>query len=199
MSKKVKKPNAKKFFSDFKAFITKGNIIDLAIAVVVGGAFGKIVTSLVNDIIMPLVSLLTGGVSVADWKWIISPAEYGDGGILVKAEAALTYGKFLQTIIDFLIIAFFIFLALRLLMSLQGQLNKLEKNIAFLSKKETKRLYKSLKAQGLSKEQIELKIKEREEEKQAGMDAAKVEADAVKPETMEDLLRDIRELLRQKK
>jgi large conductance mechanosensitive channel len=59
----------KKFWKDFKAFISKGNVIGLAIAVIVGGAFGKIVTSLVNDVIMPLISFATGGVSISDWKW----------------------------------------------------------------------------------------------------------------------------------
>ena len=62
------------FFADFKKFISKGNIIDLSVAVVIGAAFNKITSSLVNDIIMPLISLLTGGVSVADWKWVIKPA-----------------------------------------------------------------------------------------------------------------------------
>ena len=79
----------KKFFSDFKKFIARGNILDMAVGVVVGGAFGKIVTSLVNDIIMPLVSLAMGGASVADWKWVIKEATYNADGILLTAETAL--------------------------------------------------------------------------------------------------------------
>ena len=93
----------KKFFADFKKFISRGNVIDLAVGVVVGGAFGKITTSLVNDIIMPLISLLFGGKSVADWKWVIQEATYDDAGTLLTAETALHYGSFIQTIIDFLI------------------------------------------------------------------------------------------------
>lgn len=120
----------RKFFSDFKTFLTRGNVIDLAIAVVIGGAFGKIVTSLVNDIIMPIISLAVGGVSVAEWKWVIKPQEVVNGVVTV-AETSLNYGLFIQAIIDFLIIAFFIFLALRLLFvaknSINGAKDKLSK------------------------------------------------------------------------
>lgn len=99
----------KKFLTEFKEFISKGNVMDMAVAVIIGGAFGKIVTSLVNDIIMPLISLLTGGISVADWKWVITPADEANG----VAESALNYGMFIQNIIDFLIIAFVIFIVLK--------------------------------------------------------------------------------------
>ncbi len=99
----------KKFLTEFKEFISKGNVMDMAVAVIIGGAFGKIVTSLVNDIIMPLISLLTGGISVADWKWVITAADEANG----VAESALNYGMFIQNIIDFLIIAFVIFIVLK--------------------------------------------------------------------------------------
>ena len=94
----------KKFFADFKAFITKGNIIDMAVGVIIGGAFGKIVTSLVNDIITPLISILTGKVSLTELKWVINEAVLDEAGAVVTPELALTYGNFLQNIIDFLII-----------------------------------------------------------------------------------------------
>lgn len=112
----------KKFFADFKKFISKGNIIDLAVAVVVGGAFGKIVSSLVNDIIMPLIGGITGGKNVADWKWVIKEATE------TTKELSLNYGNFLQTIIDFLIISFFIFVIFRLITSSQHRIDKLIKN-----------------------------------------------------------------------
>jgi large conductance mechanosensitive channel len=115
----------KNFWKDFKAFISKGNIIDLAIAVIIGGAFGKIVTSLVNDVIMPLISLATGGVSVSDWKWVITPADPIRG----IAESSLNYGFFIQTIIDFLIISFFIFLAIRLFQKSKSKLEEIAKEI----------------------------------------------------------------------
>ena len=116
----------KKFFEEFKAFIAKGNVMDMAVAVVVGGAFSKIVTSLVNDVIMPLVSLAVGGLSVADWKWVIKPEVLGEDGAVVTAETALRYGTFLQTIIDFLIIAFCIFLVLKAVLKLKSKLEKPE-------------------------------------------------------------------------
>lgn len=98
-----------KFFSDFKTFINKGNIIELAIAVVIGGAFGKIVTSFVNNVISPLIGLLVGTISMDEMKIILRAATD------TLPEIALGYGAFLQALMDFVIIAFFIFTALRLL------------------------------------------------------------------------------------
>lgn len=118
----------KKFFSDFKAFIMKGNIIDMAVGVVVGGAFGKIVTSLVNDIITPLISILTGKISIADLKWVINEAVYAEDGVtVVTPELALTYGAFLQNILDFFIIAICIFTVLSLMTAAQRKLESLRK------------------------------------------------------------------------
>lgn len=120
----------KKFFSDFKEFALKGNIIDLAVGVVIGGAFGKIVTSLVNDIITPLISLLTGNTTLAGLKHVFKPEvfHFEDGEkIIDQAEIALTYGNFIQTIIDFLIIAFSIFIVLRLIMNAKTKLENLKK------------------------------------------------------------------------
>ena len=117
----------KKFFADFKAFIMKGNIIDMAVGVVIGGAFGKIVTSLVNDIITPLVSILTGKVSLTELKWVINEAVLDEAGAVVTPELALTYGNFLQNIIDFLIIAISIFVVLRIMVTAQKKLESLKK------------------------------------------------------------------------
>ncbi len=117
----------KKFFADFKAFIMKGNIIDMAVGVVIGGAFGKIVTSLVNDIITPLVSILTGKVSLTELKWVINEAVLDEAGAVVTPELALTYGNFLQNIIDFFIIAASIFIVLRVMVATQKKLESLKK------------------------------------------------------------------------
>jgi len=106
----------KSFWKDFKAFISKGNIVDLAVAVVVGGAFNKIVTGLVNHIIMPLVGVLMGGLNVKDWKWVLKEAVYDEAGELLTAENAVLYGEFIQLILDFLIVALCIFVALRIMM-----------------------------------------------------------------------------------
>lgn len=117
----------KKFFSDFKAFALKGNIVDMAVGVVVGGAFGKIVSSLVADIISPLISLATGKVTLTDLKWVINPAVTDAAGNIVQTETALTYGNFLQSILDFLIIAFSIFVVIRLMMKAQEKMESLIK------------------------------------------------------------------------
>ena len=189
----------KKFFSDFKKFITKGNILDLAIAVVIGGAFGKIVTSLVNDIIMPLITLAVGGVSVADWKWVITEAVYDTSGNIITAESALMYGNFIQSIFDFLIIAFFIFIALRVVIKLQGGLTKLNADFSMLNNKERKAFFKEQKALGKSKKEIAIMLEEREAalatEAKIAEEKKIAEEIANRPESTEAILKDIRKLL----
>ncbi len=98
----------KKFFEEFKKFAMRGNVIDLAVGVVVGGAFGKITTSLVNDIIMPVVSMLTGGVNFSDWKIILKQAVV-ENGEEISAAVSINYGTFISVIIDFIILAFAVF------------------------------------------------------------------------------------------
>ncbi len=104
------------FIQDFKAFALKGNVVDMAVGVIIGGAFGKIVTSLVNDVIMPPISMLTGGMNFTDLKWVLSSAVM-NGEEVVKPEVALNYGNFIQTAFDFLILAFVIFLMIKALMA----------------------------------------------------------------------------------
>lgn len=107
------------FLQDFKAFAMRGNVIDMAVGVVIGGAFGKIVSSVVSDIIMPPLGLLVGGVNFTDLKWVMKPAEMVDGKEV--AAVTLNYGQFLQATFDFLIIAFSIFLFIRLITKLMHQ------------------------------------------------------------------------------
>lgn len=102
-----------KFLTEFKEFAMKGNVIDMAVGVIIGGAFGKIVTSLVNDIIMPLVGLATGGINFADNKLLLKAAELDEAGAVVTPEVMLSWGMFVQTVVDFLIVAFCIFVAIR--------------------------------------------------------------------------------------
>ena len=104
------------FLQDFKAFAMKGNVIDMAVGVIIGGAFGKIVSSVVADVIMPPLGLLVGGVNFTDLKWVMKPAEVVDGKEI--AAVTLNYGNFLQATFDFLIIAFSIFLFIRLITKL---------------------------------------------------------------------------------
>lgn len=99
----------KKFFAEFKEFAMKGNVVDMAIGVVIGGAFGKITTSLVNDVIMPLISRVTGGVDFSAWKWVLKAAEVDETGAETAAEIAVNYGSFIAVVLDFLIIALVLF------------------------------------------------------------------------------------------
>ena len=108
----------KKFLSEFKEFAMKGNEVDMAVGVIIGAAFGKIVTSLVNDVIMPVIGVLTGGVNFSDKKWIIQQA-VADGETIVTPEVAVTWGAFVQTVIDFIIIAFCIFVAIKFMNKLK--------------------------------------------------------------------------------
>lgn len=146
----------KKFFEEFKEFISKGNVIDMAVAVIIGNAFKAIITALVDNVIMPLISLAVGGLNFTEWKWVLSPATVVNG--VETAEVAVSYGILLQAVIDFLIVAFCIFVALKILLAVQTK---------------TK----------------ELLVKKAEEEA--------VEEAADEPaETEMDVLRDIRELLK---
>ena len=107
-----------KFIQDFKAFALKGNVIDMAVGVIVGGAFGKIVSSLVDDIIMPVITICTGNTGFENMKYVIHHAEPADTALGKAAveEVAINYGMFIQNIVDFLIIALSIFVALRVTM-----------------------------------------------------------------------------------
>ena len=102
----------KKFFDEFKAFAMRGNVLDMAIGVVIGGAFGKITTSIVNDIIMPLVSMLTGGVDFTAWKWVLKDA-VKEAGEVVTPEVAVNFGNLISVIVDFIIVAFAMFLVVK--------------------------------------------------------------------------------------
>jgi large conductance mechanosensitive channel len=102
------------FISEFKEFAMKGNVMDMAVGVIIGGAFGKIVSSLVDDVLMPLVGKVTGGVSFADLFVNLGDGEYSTLAAAKEAGAAvLAYGQFLQNVVDFLIVAFCIFLMLK--------------------------------------------------------------------------------------
>ncbi|MDE6582174.1 MAG: large-conductance mechanosensitive channel protein MscL, partial [Duncaniella sp.] len=99
---------------EFKDFAMRGNVIDMAVGVVIGAAFGKIVSSLVDDLIMPLVGVATGGINFTDYKWVIQKAVM-DGTEIIKPEVTLNWGTWIQTIVNFLIVAFCIFLAIKVM------------------------------------------------------------------------------------
>ena len=168
MSKNKEKKKSS-FFKDFKAFITKGNILDLAVAVVIGGAFNAIITSLVNNIIMPLVGMFTGKASLADLDvWIKKPDYVPDPetglDVIVEGTGAghIQYGLFLQAIVNFLIIALTIFIMVRVIRSSQDRL-------AFREKAKAEEAAKK------AEEEAKLAAEE-----QAKADAAAAEAEAAK-------------------
>lgn len=103
---------------EFKEFAVKGNVVDMAVGIIIGGAFGKIVSSLVNDVIMPPIGKLLGGVNFTDLKVVISQAVM-EGEQVIAEEVAIRYGAFIQTVVDFLIIAIAIFLMIKAMNSLR--------------------------------------------------------------------------------
>ena len=99
---------------EFKEFAMRGNVIDMAVGVVIGAAFGKIISSLVDDIIMPLVGVVTGGINFTDYKWVIQKAVIdGQTQEVLKPGVTMNWGSWVQTIVDFLIVAFCIFVAIK--------------------------------------------------------------------------------------
>lgn len=105
------------FLKEFKEFALKGNVMDMAVGVIIGGAFGKIVSSLVNDIIMPVISLVTGGSGYENLKYVIKEGTPATAdGVAAVEEVAINYGTFIMNIVDFFIIAFSIFVAIRVVM-----------------------------------------------------------------------------------
>jgi large conductance mechanosensitive channel len=151
----------KKFFTEFKVFIKRGSVLDLAVAVVIGAAFKEIITSLVKDIITPVLSLILGEDGFANYKYVIREANI-DAGI---TENAIYYGNFIQSIIDFLIVAFVVFFVIHMISKIKNKINEDEILLQKQMEEEKKRL---------------------EEEKK------KLEAQVPKTE---DLLKDIKDLL----
>lgn len=108
-----------KFFSDFKAFISKGNILDMAVGVIIGGAFGKIVSSLVADIIMPIIGRLSNTKSLANLSY--PEAVIDEAGVVTFPEGAIKYGNFIMLVVDFLIVALCMFIVIRTFMKMRAK------------------------------------------------------------------------------
>ena len=179
----------RKFFAEFKAFISRGNIMDMAIGVIIGAAFGKIVTSLVNDILMPLVTWGLGAESLSALSIVLRRDAEG------VATLTWNYGNFIQTIIDFLIIAFCIFIIMKIVMKSQQAFRNLNNEIH--KSNPTKAQKKILKERGINlkdKKAVKAALEALAAEEQAKKDAEL--ANQPKVETQEDILRDIRELLK---
>lgn len=125
----------KKIFEEFKTFIARGNIVDMSIGVVIGGAFGKITSSLVNDILMPIVGMFTGGNDLSKLNICIRQAIYNESGEVVKEAVNVGIGTFISTVLDFMIIAFIVFLIIK---SLNMAAERLKKKQEEDDKKEEK-------------------------------------------------------------
>lgn len=116
----------KGFFKEFKEFISKGNIVDMAVGVIIGGAFGKIVTSLVNDIVMPPIGMAIGGVKFTELKAVLKDAVVENGEV-VKEAVTINYGNFIQLILEFIIIALCVFLVIKGIMKAKALAEKAKK------------------------------------------------------------------------
>lgn len=132
MKEKIKEKKAKikkervSFFADFKKFITKGNVLDMAVAVVVATAFNAIVNGLVKQIITPLVTYFTSGVSINEWEYVLREEVLNAEGAVEVSKISIQYGLWLQSILDFLIIAFTVFVLVRVIKGMERKLNAKE-------------------------------------------------------------------------
>ena len=122
---KIKKEKVS-FFTDFKKFITKGNVLDMAVAVVVATAFNAIVNGLVKQIITPLVTYFTSGVSINEWEYVLREEVLNAEGAVEVSKISIQYGLWLQSILDFLIIAFTVFVLVRVIKGMERKLNAKE-------------------------------------------------------------------------
>ena len=166
----------KKFFKEFKEFISKGNVFDMAVGLIIATAFNKIVSSLVNDILMPLVTWATGAASLADLSVVLKETVKPDGTVTLLTWK---YGNFLQTVIDFLIIAMSVFIMVKVVNSSRKKLQDLEKLVSIElkadRKADRKRVRKLAKEQNRSFKEV---WKEYEEEKARQLEEkAKLEAE----------------------
>ena len=164
MAKKQRKKST--FWEDFKKFITRGNVIDMAVAVVIGGAFGKITTGLVNYVITPLTSIFLGEIDLTGVKTVLI-REVIDAatGEVTTPEVAILWGQWIQTIIDFLIIAFVIFVVLRVIMKVKNKLGEKEAAEKALADAEAKALADAAAAEAAEKaaeEKARLEARENE-------------------------------------
>ena len=155
--KELLKQEKVSFFADFKKFITKGNVLDLAVAVVISTAFNAIVNGLVKNIITPCVTYFTSGVSINEWEYILREEVLNaETGAVEVAKISIQYGLWLQAIVDFFIIALSVFAAVRIIRTMERKLN----------------------AKQIAKQEAEAAKKKAEEEAKAAEEKAKVEAAA---------------------
>ena len=182
------KKNGNKFWADFKKFIAKGNVLDLAVAVVIATAFNAIVNGLVDYIITPFITYMTSGVSIHEWEYVLREEVVNAEGVVEVTKISIQYGLWIQTIVDFIIIALSIFIAVRIIRNLQRKLREDE-----LREKEEKE--KKAKAEAEAKAKAEAEEKEREiarKEAERQEMLSDINAQA-------DILKEIRDILKESK
>ena len=199
----------KKFFSEFKKFITRGNVLDLAVGMIIATAFNKIVSSLVNDIIMPLITWMTGAASLKDLSVPLRYVTNPETG-LQEVSLRWAYGNFLQAVIDFLIIAFSVFMMVKVINSSKDALKDFQAYAKKSANKEYRAERKQIKEKAKAenrpfkqvwKEYLDEKAKKAEEEKLLKEEDEKKKAEelALANPSTETLLKEIRDLLKENK
>lgn len=191
---KIKKER-KKFWGEFKAFISKGSVVDLAVALVIGTAFNKIVSQLVDSFITPLIGIVLGGFSLDDWKWVYKEAVLDAEGNILEAEIAFTYGTFLQVVIDFLIIAFTVFVVVKLYTRVKKHIEEEAKRLNDVLNPEEVEVRKKAEEEARQREGLAKKL---ESERLAEIERLKQEKEEAQREyfkTQQELLTQIRDAL----
>ena len=197
----------KKFVEEFKKFISRGNVVDMAVGVAVAGAFTKIVTAFTNGFVGPLLALLTKDANLTDFKWILRPEIVNEAEEVVQTEVAILWGAFLQTILDFLIIALALFIVMKVFNSAAAKAKALREDV--VDDLKPKKLKKA-EAEAAAKAAAEAEAKAEAEKKAAEEAAAKAEAEkkaemeayaaqVAVAESTEKLLTEIRDLLKGQK
>ena len=201
-NRRDEKKKAGSLWAAFKAFITRGNVVDMAIGVTVAGAFTAIVTAFTKGFISPLVALITGGFSLADLKWVVREAadevvnETGEIVVPAKAEVAFLYGSFLQAVIDFLIIAAVLFAVLRTFTYLSAQSKKIKDELERRAKKDELEAAEAKAAVEAAQAKAAAEAKAAADAK-AAAEAARAEQEKEdRARREEELLREIRDLLK---
>lgn len=182
--KKIKE-KGDSFWADFKKFITKGNVLDMAVAVVVATAFNAIVNGLVKYIITPLITYATSGVSIDEWEWVVREEVLDAAGAVITTKISVQYGLWLQAIVDFLIIAFSVFVVVRVIRNTERALN-------------AKELAKKAEEEAAKKAADEKKAAEAAAAAKAAAEAKQAKEDAFLADVkaQAELLREIRDSLR---
>lgn len=165
----------KKLAGEFRKFIAKGNVVDLAVALVIGAAFNKIVTQIVDSFINPLLGLVLRGFSISEWKWVLKEEITDSAGEVIQSEVAITYGLIIQAAIDFLLTALVVFIIVKLY-------NHLRKRV----EEESRRIYDEINPEEAEARRLAEEKSKAEAEAKAAEEKAKAEAEAAETKAREE-------------